>query len=73
LQSSGLIGQSEQANVTDSNRGPILEPIEEALADDTLINSSKQAEPDKTVEDIIDAVLLEQDIIVSYPSIILIF
>jgi hypothetical protein len=37
LQSSGLIGQSNQANVTDSDRGPILEPIQEASVDDTLV------------------------------------
>jgi hypothetical protein len=60
LQSSRLIGQSEQTNATDSDRGPILEPVQEALADDTLVESSEQAEPDKTVEDIIDVVLIEQ-------------
>jgi hypothetical protein len=60
LQSSRLIGQSEQTNSTDSDRGPILEPVQEALADDTLVESSEQAEPDKTVEDIIDVVLIEQ-------------
>jgi hypothetical protein len=41
LQSSGLIDQSEQANVTVSDRGPILEPIQEASADDTLVESSE--------------------------------
>jgi hypothetical protein len=60
LQSTGLIGQSEQANDTDFGRGLILEPIQEASADDTLVESSEQAEPDKTVEDITDAVLIEQ-------------
>jgi hypothetical protein len=54
-----LIGQSEQANVTGPDRGPILEPIQESSADDTLVESSKQAELDKTMEDIIDAVLIE--------------
>jgi hypothetical protein len=37
-----------------------LEPIQEASADDTLVESSEQADPDKTVEDIIDVVLIEQ-------------
>jgi hypothetical protein len=60
LQSSGLIGQSEQANVTDSDRGPVLEPIQEASADDTFVESSEQAESDKAMEDIIDAILIEQ-------------
>jgi hypothetical protein len=53
-----LIGQSEQTNVYDSDRGPILEPIEEASADD--VESSDQARPDKTTEDIIDVVMIEQ-------------
>jgi hypothetical protein len=60
LQSSGLIGESEQTNVSDSDRGPILEPVQEASADDTLVESSEQAELDKIVEDIIDVVLIEQ-------------
>jgi hypothetical protein len=55
-----LIGQSDQDNVTNSDRGPILDPIQEASADDTLVESSEQAKPDKTVEDIIDVVLIEQ-------------
>jgi hypothetical protein len=55
-----LIGQSEQTNVTDSDRGPILEPIQEASADDTLVESSEQARPDKITEDIMDVVLIEQ-------------
>jgi hypothetical protein len=55
-----LIGQSNQDNVTNSDRGPILDPIQEASADDTLVESSEQAKPDKTVEDIIDVVLIEQ-------------
>jgi hypothetical protein len=53
-----LIGQSEQTNVSD--RDPVLEPIQDASADDTLVESSEQANPDKTVEDIIDAILIEQ-------------
>jgi hypothetical protein len=53
---SGLIGQSEQTNTTNSNRGPILELIQEASVDDTLVESSEQARPDKTAEDIMDAV-----------------
>jgi hypothetical protein len=53
-----LIGQSEQTNVSD--RDPVLEPIQDASADDTLVESSEQADPDKTVEDIIDAILIEQ-------------
>jgi hypothetical protein len=56
----GLIGQSEQTNATNSNRDPILEPIQEASADDTLAESSEQARPDKTTDDIMDAVLIEQ-------------
>jgi hypothetical protein len=55
---SGLIGQSEQTNTTNSNRGPILELIQEASVDDTLVESSEQARPDKTAEDIMDAVLM---------------
>jgi hypothetical protein len=50
LQSSGLIDQSVKANVTVFDRGPILEPIQEAWPDDTLVESSEQAEPDKTME-----------------------
>jgi hypothetical protein len=33
-----------------------LEPIQEASADDTLVEPSQQAKPDKTAEDIMDAV-----------------
>jgi hypothetical protein len=53
LQSSGLISQLEQANVTDSNRGPVLEPIQEASVDNILDESSEQAKLDKAMEDII--------------------
>jgi hypothetical protein len=37
-----------------------LEPIQEASADDTLVESSEQAKRDKTAEDIMDVVLIEQ-------------
>jgi hypothetical protein len=37
-----------------------LEPIQEASADDTLVESSEQARRDKTAEDIMDVVLIEQ-------------
>jgi hypothetical protein len=60
LYSLGLIGQSEQTNATNSDRGPILEPIQEASADDTLVESFEQARLDKTAEDIMDAILIEQ-------------
>jgi hypothetical protein len=58
LQSSGLIVQSEQTNVSDRDR--VLEPIQEASADDTLVEPSEQVDPDKIMEYIIDAVLIEQ-------------
>jgi hypothetical protein len=57
VQSSGLTGRTVQTNVADSGKGPALEPIHEASADDTLVESS---EPDKTIEDIVDAILIEQ-------------
>jgi hypothetical protein len=53
-----LISQSEQTNVSDRDR--VLEPIQEASADDTLVESSEQVDQDKIVEDIFDAVLIEQ-------------
>jgi hypothetical protein len=37
-----------------------LEPIQEASADDTLAESSEQAETDKAMEDIVEAILIEQ-------------
>jgi hypothetical protein len=57
--SSGLIGQP-QTDVIDSDRGPVLEPIQDISTDDTLAESSRQAKPDKDMEDVIDAVLVEQ-------------
>jgi hypothetical protein len=44
VQSSGLIGQSQQATTADSDRGPILEPIQEVPVDDILVKSSEQPE-----------------------------
>jgi hypothetical protein len=46
VQSSGLTGRPVQTNVADSDKGPALEPIQEVLADDTLVESSK---PDKAI------------------------
>jgi hypothetical protein len=57
VQSSGLTGRPVQTNVADSDKGPALEPIQEVLADDTLVESS---EPDKAIKDIVDGVLIEQ-------------
>jgi hypothetical protein len=48
LQSSGLIGQSEQANVTDSDRGPVLEPIQEAFAHDRFLGDLQQGVGDQS-------------------------
>jgi hypothetical protein len=39
VQSSGLIGQSQQGTTADSDRGPILEPIQEVPVDDILVKS----------------------------------
>jgi hypothetical protein len=43
----GLTVQSVQTNVTDSDRGLVLEPIQEVPADNTLVESSEQPEPDR--------------------------
>jgi hypothetical protein len=48
VQSSGLIDQSIQTAVTDSDRGLVLEPIQEIPADDILVESSEQPGPDIT-------------------------
>jgi hypothetical protein len=60
VQSSGLTGRPAQTNVTNSGKGPALEPIQEASADDNLVESSEQSELDKAMEDIVDVVLIEQ-------------
>jgi hypothetical protein len=38
----------------------VLEPIQDIFTDDTLVESSKQAKPDKATKDVIDVVLVEQ-------------
>jgi hypothetical protein len=58
-QSSGLTGQP-QTGVTDSDKGPVLEPIQDISTEDTLAESSKQARPHKAMEDVADAILIEQ-------------
>jgi hypothetical protein len=58
-QSTGLTGQP-QTDVIESDRGPVLEPIQDISTDDTLIESSRQAESDKASEDVVDAILVEQ-------------
>jgi hypothetical protein len=58
-QSSGLTGQP-QTGVTDSDKGPVLEPIQDISTEDTLAESSKQAGPYKAMEDVADAILIEQ-------------
>jgi hypothetical protein len=58
-QSSGLTGQ-QLTGVTNSDRGLVLEPIQDLSTDDTLVEPSKQAEPDKAIEDVVDAILIEQ-------------
>jgi uncharacterized protein (DUF2252 family) len=56
--SSGLTGQPE-TDVTDFDRGLVLEPIQDISTDDTLAESSKQAELDKAIEDVIVAALVD--------------
>jgi hypothetical protein len=46
--SQDLIDQSEQANVIVSDRGPILEPIQEVPVDDILVEPSEDLESGRT-------------------------
>jgi hypothetical protein len=56
----GLTGRPVWTNVADSDKGPALEPIQEASTNDTLVESIEQVKPDKAMEDIVDVVLVEQ-------------
>jgi hypothetical protein len=60
VQSSGLNGQPVQIKVADSDRGPVLKPIQEVPADDVLVESSEQPGSNKATENPIDDISIEQ-------------
>jgi hypothetical protein len=50
--------QYTQTGNADSDQGPILEPIQEASTDDTLVELSEQPEPDKVIKNLVDNTLI---------------